>query len=210
MYLPASFRERDRERIFAIIEEHPFATLVVQGEDGLVGNHLPLLLARDRGEHGTLIGHMARANPQWKAFARGGEVLAIFTGPHAYVSPSFYVDPLNVPTWNYVAVHAAGTARVFHEERELRPVLEQLVDTFERREPTPWRLDVPDDFLAELSKAIVGFEIPIARLEGKLKLSQNRAPADARGALAGLAAREDTESRAVAAWMRRIGVGIGE
>src|SRR5262245_51348709 len=101
MYRPATFRADEPETAFGIIEAHPFATLVSAGGAGLVGDHLPLLLARDRGPKGTLFGHMARANPHWKEFASGGEALAIFHGPHAYVSPSLYVDPLNVPTWNY-------------------------------------------------------------------------------------------------------------
>jgi transcriptional regulator len=207
MYRPASFRADDRETAFGIIDAYPFATIVSRGHGGMSGNHLPLLLARDRGSNGSLLGHMARANPQWKEFESGGEVLVMFQGPHAYVSPRWYKERLNVPTWNYVTVHAYGKPRIMTSEVELWSLLERLVGTFEARAERPWRMDLPGDFVKELLGAIVGFEIPISRLEGKLKLSQNRDPDDARGALAGLSESADPMARDVAAWMRRIGVG---
>ena len=198
MYRPARFDENDPERLHRIVREYPFATLVT----GMTANHLPMLLRAN----GKIVGHMARANPQWKQMAEGQEVMMIFQGPHAYVSPSFYVEPENVPTWNYVAVHAYGAARLIHEPGELKELLEELIGVFEGQLPRPWKLDASEAFLAPRLAAIVGFEVTVARWEGKLKLNQNRLPQDRAAAAQALAERPDEMSREVARWMNEMGV----
>jgi transcriptional regulator len=203
MYRPALFRLDDRDRALSICERFPFATVVTHGEHGFEATPVPLLVDRDRGE---LVGHVARANPIAKRLD-GADALCVFSGPHAYVSPRWYPDPANVPTWNYVAVHVTGKARTFDDAAELRAVLAALVTRFEAGEGAPWTLEAAGDLVGELLPAIVGFRVPCAKIEAKLKLSQNRAPADARGALEGLEASADVEGREVAAWMRAIGVG---
>jgi transcriptional regulator len=124
---------------------------------------------------------MARANPQWQHFANGQEVLTVFHGPHSYISPSWYETELAVPTWNYVAVHAYGSPQLIEDETELQTLLQETIDTYEASFPISWKGDLPEDFRAKLIKAIVGFEIPISRIEGKFKLGQNRSPEDLQG-----------------------------
>ncbi len=208
MYTPAAFEEADPARIHEIVRRYPFSTLLTTDGRSVLGSHLPLLLRADpHGKpHGQLAGHLARANRQWEQFAEGREVLAIFHGPHAYVSPSWYQDPQNVPTWNYVAVHAYGIARVHDDPARLLALVQQMVAVFEAPLPRPWRLDAADEFVAKLLQAIVGFEIEVTRWEAKLKLSQNRSPQDRAGALRGLAEQSDPMSWEVAEWMRAIGM----
>ena len=202
MYIPEAFREDRPEALRALIEEHSFGTLVSRCEGEFFASHLPLLLDPDRGPHGTLLGHMARANPQWQGFREGEEVLAIFQGPHAYVSPSWYETELSVPTWNYAVVHACGVPRLMEAGPALRDLLERTVSTYEAGRPDPWTIDhLPAPFVEKLMEAIVGFEIPIARLEGKLKLGQNRSEADRAGAAAGLRAAGTPLGLAVAELM---------
>ncbi len=205
MYTPATFRLDDSKIIDAILEQHPFATVVASAPDGFEASPLPLLVDRERRE---IVGHLARANPLAKLLASGADALGIFQGPHAYVSPRWYVEPLNVPTWNYVHVHVTGRATTFDDRDSLVAFLHRLVDRFEKGAREPWKFELPADFVDDLVKAIVGFRIPMQKVEAKLKLSQNRAPADAAGALAGLEASSDATSREVAAWMRSIGVGV--
>jgi transcriptional regulator len=171
MYIPASFRMSDAPEIHAFMREHSFATLVTQGEGGVTATHLPVLLEAETGVHGTLLGHMARANPQWRDIA--GEALAIFSGPHAYVSPTWYESPGTVPTWNYVAVHAYGPLQLVEDRDGLHDILTRTVAVYERRMPEPWSYDVADPDIDKMLEAIVGFRIEISRLEGKAKLNQN-------------------------------------
>ncbi len=155
------------------MEEYSFATLVCGGGESLVASHLPLLLDRDAGTHGTLLGHMARANGQWRP-AAGQAALAVFSGPHAYISPTWYAAERVVPTWNYVAVHAYGPLHLIEDEAATLALLRRTVDRYESGLPRPWRLeDQPADFIAGLASQIVAFQIPIERLEGKWKLNQN-------------------------------------
>jgi transcriptional regulator len=160
-----------------------------------------LLLDAQRGEYGTLLGHFARANPQWQADHAQAKTLALFHGPHAYVSPSWYPDgKLAVPTWNYSAVHATGIIRLIEEPDEAQAVVERLAETYESSRAAPWKNQLPADLNRKMMNGIVVFEMPIQRLEGKFKLSQNRSEADQQGAIAGLRQAGDEESVALAAF----------
>jgi transcriptional regulator len=202
VYIPEANRETRPEVLHRVIRENSFATLVTCGGGDLVATHLPFLLEAERGTHGTLVAHMARANGQWRAFRKGEEALAIFQGAHAYISPSWYAAELSVPTWNYVAVHAYGVPRLIEESAEVRRLLAALVPVYEAGLPDPWSLErLPEEFVERLSRAIVGFEIPITRLEGKLKLSQNRSQADREGVVAALREYGDAMGVAMAGLM---------
>jgi transcriptional regulator len=190
VYTPPAFRDEDRASINAMIEAAGLATLVTMTGEGLIATPLPLLLARDEGPSGTLYGHVARANPQWRLPATG-EALAIFAGPDAYVSPGWYATKAEhgrvVPTWNYAAVHAYGVAEFFEDPVRLRAVVAQLTDRHEAGRTAPWSVDdAPEAFVQSQLKGIVGVRIPIARLEGKRKFSQNRSAADREGVVRGL------------------------
>lgn len=179
MYVPASFAIEDRTTLHDFIEQHSFATMV--SHDGTVpfASHVPLLLDRNAGTYGRLLGHVARANPQWK-HATDQQVLAIFHGPHAYISPTWYETTNAVPTWNYVAVHACGTLRLVSDREELRQIVARMVDVYESNQPVPWSIKSPDgEFINRLLESIVGFTIEIERIEGKWKLNQNH-PAERR------------------------------
>ena len=191
------------------------ATLVTHGPDGFRASILPMLFDPGDGPHGTLRGHLARGNPQWREIEASieaggdgaGEALAIFDGPDAYVSPAWYEEKRLtgkvVPTWNYVTVQAHGTVTTRHEPEWLIPHVGRLVARHEAGRPDPWALsDAPDDYVRTQARAIVGLEVRITRLEGKTKLTQNRSDADVEGAIDGLAAGSPRE-RAVAAAMRR-------
>jgi transcriptional regulator len=201
MYIPASFAAPDREHVFRAIERYSFATLVSGAGSTLVASHLPLLLDRGGGPQGTLLGHMARANPQWRT-AAGSESLAIFTGPHAYISPRWYEAPGAVPTWNYIAVHAYGPLELIDDRQQAEELLRRMIDVYEAGQPEPWRLEGPREDIERLLEQIVAFRIPLQRLEGKWKLHQNR-PADQRAkVVAALERRTDGDSRAIADEMR--------
>jgi transcriptional regulator len=194
MYLPAAFRQDDRATLLALAAAYPFATVITHGEGGVAVSHLPLGVDAARN---VLRGHLARANPQLQHLESGAEVLTIFHGPHGYVSPSVYVQQPSVPTWNYVVVHARGHARVL-DERGLRAILDETVARFDA---TGWRLDTGDEFLRPRLDAIAGFEIDIAHLEGKWKVSQNRSPEEQARVAAWLQQGDDA-SRALATLMR--------
>ena len=194
MYLPDAFRLDDRATLLAQAEAYPFATVITQGEGGLAVSHLPLLVGAGSD---LLRGHLARENPQLAHLAAGAEALAIFHGPHGYVSPSVYSEQPSVPTWNYLVVHARGRSRLVGEAA-LREILDDMVKRFD---PTGWRLEAPEAFVRAKLGAIAGFEIALERLEGKLKVSQNRSPMDQARVVAWLE-RGDESSRALAALMR--------
>jgi transcriptional regulator len=199
MYIPASFQMSDASELHAFMRTHSFATLVTQGEGGMTATHLPLLLDVEAGPRGTLLGHMARANPQWRDV--GGEVLAIFPGPHVYVSPTWYESPGTVPTWNYVAVHAYGPLRLVEDRDGLHDILTRLVSVHERGMPRPWSYDASDPEIDTMLKAIVGFRIEINRLEGKAKLNQNHSEERRRKVIRALEAQADEDSQAIARLM---------
>jgi transcriptional regulator len=203
MYMPKHFDEPRPEAMHALMRERPLATLVALTTRGLEANHIPLLVDPEPGPFGTLRGHVARGNPLWRDFNAGIEALAVFTGPDAYITPSWYpgkkVDGKVVPTWNYATVHAKGKLIVHDDPAWLRPHLEQLVATHEASFPKPWKVsDAPDDYVAKMIGAVVGIEIPIHSLVGKWKMSQNRAEADRASVVQGLRALGDEMSGEVA------------
>jgi len=209
MYVPSAFREDDLATLHVQIEQTPLAMLVSQGDKGLQASHLPLLLTRTEGERGTLHGHFARANPQWRSLADGTEVLVIFPGPEAYVSPSYYPSKTEhgkqVPTWNYIAVHAYGRAEVYDEPERLRQLVSRLSDRHEQGRAQPWSVDdAPAEYLDTMLRAIVGFALPIERIEGKWKLSQNKDERDSSGVRASLAASPHTNEQALAQRMKAL------
>jgi transcriptional regulator len=196
MYIPTAFEQADKEKLFDFMQSHSFALLVsVRGGEPFA-THLPLLPERDRGPHGCLLGHMARANPQWRDLD-GRDVLAIFSGPHAYVSPSWYESSDVVPTWNYVAVHAYGTFQAI-EADELAHVLTATVATYERSMPKPWSIDSASDYFGKMARGVVGFRIAISRLEGKWKLNQNHPRERREKVMRELARSADPEAREIA------------
>lgn len=201
VYLPPHFTETRPEVLAAHIERHDFALLVTAGAAGMIASQVPVLAERRSGRL-YLQGHLARQNAQGGDLD-DGEVLAIFTGPHAYISPGWYAAGPAVPTWNYASVHAYGRARTIEHPDWLRELLRRLSERHEAHEEAPWRMDdLPAAYLASMLKGIVGFEIAVERLEGKFKLSQNRPAGDRPRIIAALQRRPDPDSRAVAQLMR--------
>jgi len=190
MYQPPAFREDRIEVQHALMRAHPLGLLVTAGSSGLLANFFPFVIYSDASERGTLRVHMARGNPQWRELAAVGECLVVFQGPHDYVTPSWYVTKREtgrvVPTWNYVTVHAWGRPQVIEDAAWLRRQIDDLTLSREGRRPDPWKVDdAPADFVAAQVKGIIGVEIPIARIEGKWKVSQNRSEVDRAGVIAG-------------------------
>jgi transcriptional regulator len=193
MYIPTLFRENEIPVIHEAIRGSGLATLVTTGPDGLIATPLPLLLDPEPAPYGTLHGHVAKANPQWQRSAADAEALAMFMGPDAYITPSWYQTKHDtgkvVPTWNYVAVHAYGPVEFYGDPERLLALVTRLTSKHEGARATPWAVsDAPADFIQSQLKGIVGLELRITRLEGKWKMSQNRVAADRAGVVAGLRA----------------------
>ena len=167
---PKHFNEDDSEKLAAFIDEHAFGVLVTVFEGRPFASHMPFIYER---ESKLLLGHVARANPQWQHFSNAADVMVLFQGPHAYISPSWYVVP-GVPTWNYAVAHVYGTARALDEQSRVKSIVERLTERYERHNEPPW---VPT-YDQRLLGAIVGIEIRIKEVQGKFKLSQNRSAAD--------------------------------
>src|SRR5713101_578444 len=203
MYIPKAFREDDIKTLHAFMREYSFATLVTQQEGMPFASHLPFLLDAGQGPYGTLLAHMARANPQWHALDGTREVLVIFQGQHAYISPSWYEVELSVPTWNYAAVHAYGTPRLITDYDACYALLDTLVRTHEVQFARPWLFQLPQDYVRKMMQGIVAFAIRITRLEGKFKLSQNRSLADQQHVAATLQQSADAVSRDVGTLMQQ-------
>lgn len=211
MYLPKQFVNDDLAALHDLIEQRVFGLLVVRSaranppivprDDTPDVAHIPFVLDRGEGSCGRLRAHFARANPIWQAFDGKAEALAVFAGPDTYISPDWYATPHQVPTWNYIAVHAAGRPRVMADDDDVHRLLEDLVARSEARLPgkKPWTMDkVPAEIYGRMRKAIVAFEMPIERIEGKWKLNQNRAPADRLGVIAALETLDDANACAIA------------
>ena len=204
MYMPSAFRQDDLAELHAQLQASPLALLTSAGAAGVQASHLPLLLAPDEGEFGTLYGHFARANPHWRDLQGGAEALAVFSGPDAYISPGWYPAKAEhskvVPTWNYIAVHARGPVELIEEPERLLQIVSRLSDQHESGRERPWAVsDAPRDYLDSMLRAIVGFALPIHRLEGKWKLGQNRSAADQQGVRDGLASSPSPRDRELAA-----------
>jgi transcriptional regulator len=202
MYTPAAFRDANLASLHAVVREAGLCSLVTATSEGLIATPMPMFLDGSQGGNGVLCGHIARANPQW-SLPPVGDAMAIFMGPDAYISPSWYEAKREtgkvVPTWNYVAVHAYGPVEFFDDADRLRDVVTRLTEIHERSRIAPWAVaDAPEDFICAQLRAIVGVRMPIARLEGKCKMSQNRSAADRAAVAEGLASSGDAADRAVA------------
>jgi transcriptional regulator len=196
LYVPPLFQEDRIEVLHDAIRRAGLATLVTLTADGLIASHVPMLLDPEPAPYGTLIGHLARPNPQGRDAI--GEALAIFLGPDAYITPSWYATKQQtgkvVPTWNYVAIHAYGTVEFFNDPDRLRDVVTRLTEREEAPRDPPWAVtDAPTDFIDGMLRGIVGFVLPIRRLQGKWKMSQNRPAEDRAGVVAGLEAEQRPE-----------------
>lgn len=206
MYTPPAFREDDPAEIRRIMHEARLSLLVTATPEGPIATPLPLIYDETEGELGTIYGHVAKANSQWQLPVTG-EALAIFTGPDAYVTPRWYAAKREhgkvVPTWNYLAVHAYGPVEFFHDADRLRDAVSRLTDRHEGERAEPWAVtDAPETFIASQLKGIVGFRLPVTRLEGKRKLSQNRSDADRAGVRDGLSASEREMDREIGKLIR--------
>jgi len=193
MYLPAHFEETRTDVLHGLIAEHPLGALVTLGSDGLTANHIPFLVNANDGPNGTLIGHVARNNALWHDHAETVEALVIFQGASAYISPNWYatkqITHEVVPTYNYAVVHAHGPLVIHDDPKWLRGVVGKLTKAMESSQSAPWKMaDAPSGFINQQLENIVGVEIPISRLTGKWKTSQNRPVDDRVGAVAGLRA----------------------
>ena len=203
MYVPPAFRDDDLVSLHATMRAARLANLVTATADGLIATPLPLFIDAAEGDHGVLYGHVARANPQWKSVP-AGEAMAIFMGADAYVTPAWYAAKQEtgkvVPTWNYIAVHAYGPVEFFEDPDRLLDVVTRLTALYEQSRPVPWAVtDAPEDFVRTMLRGIVGVRMPITRIDGKRKLSQNRSAEDRTAVAAGLAASEHPAERALAA-----------
>jgi len=208
MYVPAQFDETRFEVLHRLIHEHSLAVLVTLGSDGLNANHIPLEIDPQPAPLGTLRGHVARGNPVWRDFSRDVEALAVFQGPQAYISPAWYQTKREtgkvVPTYNYAVVHAYGPMRIIESRAWLRGLVERLTDRHEAGRTDPWKVtDAPADFVEQMLGAIVGIEIPLTRLVGKWKVSQNRPAADREGVVKALREMNDGEARAMSALVKK-------
>jgi transcriptional regulator len=200
MYIPSVFAETDLAKLHDFIERNSFGVLASQVDGEPFASHLPFLLDRNSGPHGCLIGHMARANPQWQ-HAHGQSVLAVFSGPHAYISPTWYESENVVPTWNYVAVHAYGTMQTIEEPAVLLQIVKDFVTFYEGTMPHPWTLTGTSKYLDRLVRQIVGFRIEITRIEGKWKLNQNQPKERREKVVLALQKQPDDNSQGIAAMM---------
>jgi transcriptional regulator len=198
MYIPKSFAVEDVATLYAFMRAHNFATLVTHHQGQMVATQLPFMIDTERG---VLQAHLARANPQWKQFD-GSEALVLFQGAHAYISPTWYEVQPSVPTWNYTAVHVYGAPTIIDDDAQMRTMLQALVANHEQGRDPEWQMALPEDYMQKMLKAIVGFELPLARVEGKFKMSQNRSEADQRSVMEQLSASSHPDDQATARVMR--------
>lgn len=207
MYRPPAFVENDRDTIAEMIRAHPFGQLITCDQGRSEVTHLPFVLHWDKTvqgqdqDQGKLIGHIARANPQWQQFAQGEEALVVFQGPHTYISPNWYTN-FGVPTWNYAVVHVRGTLRLIEDEDRLIAMLTELTETQEAARPEPWVFDIDPERRAHLMAMLVGFEIDITDIQATFKFNQNRSEEDRAGVIAALSQSPDANDQAVARLMR--------
>jgi len=203
MYLPAAFAETDPTKLHDFIDQNSFGLLVSMVEGLPFASHLPFLLDRSAGPRGALVGHMARANSQWRQ-AGGQTALAIFSGPHAYISPTWYEAEQVVPTWNYAAVHVYGRVQIIEDESALAEIVQKFVHVYERAMPRPWSFDDSATFAKRMLAQIVGFRIEIEKIEGKWKLNQNHPVERRRKVILALGEQGDENALAIAAMMQAL------
>lgn len=203
MYVPKHFREDDVPVLQTLMRDYSFATLVSTQENGVpTATPLPFVFEPEPAPYGTLSAHLALGNPQWCTFAADREVLVIFQGPHAYISPSWYEVELSVPTWNHATVHAYGRPRIIEDQAELYTHLKTLIAQHEAQFAQPWLFQLPTDYVERMMKGTVGVSIEITRLEGKFKLSQNRSLTDQQHVIEALRTAQDSVTCAVATLMQ--------
>jgi len=198
MYIPAANQVHEREKIDAFIDAYGFATLITEKDGTPWASHLPVLLDKTGETHRVLRSHMARANEQWRHFRPDREVLCIFHGPHAYITPSWYEMQHTVPTWNYATVHVYGIARVVTQAGALKQIVHDTTVKHESLLPNPWKIPLSESEVDEMLRAVVGFSIEVTRVEAKFKLGQNRSKEDQDGMLHGLQASPDSGSQELA------------
>ena len=209
MYIPPSFRIDDATKLSAFMNANSFATLVTCDEGVPFATHLPVRHFVEDGRCTTLVSHMAKANTQWRHFSSGAEVLTIFTGPHAYVSPSWYATDIAVPTWNYATTHVYGHPTLLSDHGKVVSMLDETIAFYERSFAEPWSATLPDELRDQLLDSIVAFEIRVTRVEGKFKLGQNRSTEDLNGIHDALAASMRYQDRELADFMAAEGLAGG-
>lgn len=200
MFIPKDFKVEDQEKLLKFIQENSFAILFSQDEEGPKATHLPFILVNN--EQPELIGHIAKANPQWKTL-NGKNVLIVFSGPHSYISASWYKEKKNVPTWNYVAVHVEGTVEILQEADALLSILHQSVDYYENDFEEPWKMEDESETVKRLLNGIVGIKIKIEKLEGKWKLNQNKSKENKENVIENLRNQDIYDSQKIADLMER-------
>ncbi|TWU48947.1 Protease synthase and sporulation protein PAI 2 [Rubripirellula tenax] len=210
MYIPSSFQVNEPEKLTAFMNDHSFATLVSYEAGVPFASHLPLRCFEDDDNRITLVGHMAIANPQWKHFVEENELLAIFHGPHSYISPTWYSVQTSVPTWNYASIHAYGMPKIISDEERVVSILAETVTFYEQGFDSPWSGELPADYQAQLIKAIIAFEIRVTRIEGKYKLGQNRSEADRQQVHDSLMASSQQNAIQLAQLMKAEGLACAE
>jgi transcriptional regulator len=210
MYVPEFNRVEDNDKIDELLERYGFATVVTQKNGDILASHLPVLLERRSDDARVLRSHMARANRQWQHFAPEREVLCVFSGPHAYISPSWYKMQHTVPTWNYAVVHVYGTASIVDDMATLREIVLDTTAKYESMMPEPWQVPLSQSEIEAMLKAVVGFSIEVTRVEGKLKLGQNRSVEDQEGMLRGLLSSRDSRSQELGKFILAQGASDGE
>lgn len=199
MYIPSAFAETDAAKLFDFIEANSFGLLVSHLDGQFFATHLPLLLDRDGKPRGNVLGHMARANPQWRELS-GQDVMVVFNGPHVYISPTWYESENVVPTWNYVAAHVYGKCELV-DDQETAAIVERYVSFYERSMPRPWTIDTRQPFFEKLVRMVVGFRVEIARVEGKFKLNQNHPVERREKVVRHLSAQDNADAQAIARLM---------
>jgi transcriptional regulator len=210
LYNPRWFKEERVDLLQDEVNRLSFGTIITTTKGGILASHVPMLVDSTRGEFGTLFGHVARGNAQWRDSALGGQGLAVFLGPDAYISPSWYRTKVDtgkvVPTWNYIAIHVRGPVTFFEETERIRGIVTNLTEHHEADSSKPWKItDAPGNYIDEELRQIVGFEMPIVKIEGKWKMSQNRPEADQKNVIARLLERDRLRDKEVSTEMKRRG-----
>jgi len=200
MYIPPYYKENDEQKLLDFMQVYNFATLISTNDSNICATHLPFVIEK-RGDKTFLVCHMAKANPQWQVFTQN-EVLVIFQGPHAYISPTHYEKQQNVPTWNYIAVHATGKATLITEQTQVMALMEKTIHQFEKKFYEQWK-NLSPEYVNGMLKAITAFEIEVTKLEGKFKLSQNKTKNEQQNIVESLGKSDDTVQNEISKEMKK-------